>query len=47
MLLILMQVQQLMNYGKIKGLAIYNEALSESQLMQLTGVTASSIYTIL
>jgi len=31
-------------YGKIKGLAVYNEALSESQLMQLTGVTASSIY---
>lgn len=31
-------------YGKVKGLAVYNEALSESQLMQLTGVTASSIY---
>ena len=31
-------------YGKIKGLAVYNEALSESQLMQLTGITASSIY---
>jgi hypothetical protein len=31
-------------YGKLKGLAVYNEALSESQLMQLTGVTASSIY---
>jgi hypothetical protein len=31
-------------YGKVKGVAIYNEALSESQLMQLTGVTASSIY---
>ena len=31
-------------YGKCKGLAVYNEALSESQLMQLTGVTASSIY---
>ena len=31
-------------YAKIKGLAVYNEALSESQLMQLTGVTASSIY---
>lgn len=30
--------------GKVKGLAVYNEALSESQLMQLTGVTASSIY---
>ena len=29
---------------KIKGFALYNEALSESQLMQLTGVTASSIY---
>ena len=29
---------------KHKGVAIYNEALSESQLMQLTGVTASSIY---
>jgi hypothetical protein len=33
-----------MFYGKVKGLAVYNEALSESQLMQLTGVTASSIY---
>ena len=31
-------------YGKVKGLAVYNEALSESQLFQLTGVTASSIY---
>jgi hypothetical protein len=31
-------------YGKVKALAVYNEALSESQLMQLTGVTASSIY---
>ena len=31
-------------FAKIKGLAVYNEALSESQLMQLTGVTASSIY---
>ena len=31
-------------YGKVKGVAVYNEALSESQLMQLTGVTASSIY---
>ena len=31
-------------YGKVKGLAVYNEALSESQLMQLTGVTATSIY---
>jgi hypothetical protein len=31
-------------YGKLKGLAVYNEALSKSQLMQLTGVTASSIY---
>jgi hypothetical protein len=31
-------------YGKLKGLAVYNEALSESQLMQLTGVTALSIY---
>ena len=31
-------------YAKVKGLAVYNEALSESQLMQLTGVTASSIY---
>ena len=31
-------------YGKVKGLAVYNEALSESQLLQLTGVTASSIY---
>ena len=31
-------------YGKVKGLAVYNEALSESQLMQITGVTASSIY---
>jgi hypothetical protein len=31
-------------YGKVKGLAVYNEALSKSQLMQLTGVTASSIY---
>ena len=31
-------------YGKAKGLAVYNESLSESQLMQLTGVTASSIY---
>lgn len=31
-------------YGKVKGLAVYNKALSESQLMQLTGVTASSIY---
>ena len=31
-------------YGKVNGLAVYNEALSESQLMQLTGVTASSIY---
>ncbi len=30
--------------GKTKGVAVYNEALSESQLMQLTGVTASSIY---
>jgi hypothetical protein len=30
--------------GKTKGIAVYNEALSESQLMQLTGVTASSIY---
>ena len=31
-------------YGKVKGLAVYNEALSESQLFQLTGVTATSIY---
>ena len=30
--------------GGIYGLALYTEALSESQLMQLTGVTASSIY---
>ncbi len=30
--------------GKVKGVALYTEALSESQLMQLTGVTASSIY---
>jgi hypothetical protein len=29
---------------KHKGVAIYNDILSESQLMQLTGVTASSIY---
>ena len=29
---------------KHKGVAIYNDILSESQLFQLTGVTASSIY---
>ena len=29
---------------KIFGAALYNQKLSESQLMQLTGVTASSIY---
>jgi hypothetical protein len=32
------------SYFNWKGVALYTETLSESQLMQLTGVTASSIY---
>ena len=32
------------SYFNWKGVALYTEPLSESQLMQLTGVTASSIY---